>query len=154
MSAGRWSDRYTRAELAVELDALKDRAPVLSLAAMALRNGERSDVLADGVDDHGYMVAMRWGNYDDAGVCADAAAALRESGTDDTPDNGATVTGSYHAVGSSVIAGVACTEYVEDATHERYVAVSAGRDSPPELVRVIVTDPDEAYNDARERDET
>lgn len=151
MSAGSWSDRYTRAQLAAELDAIRDRAPLLSLAAMALRNGEPSDELADALEDFGDTVAMRWGNYDAHSICADAAAALRD---ESTPNDGATVTGSFHAVRSSVIGGVAVTEYEADETSERYVAVGLGRsDQPPELVRVIVTDPDEAYDDARERGE-
>jgi hypothetical protein len=141
-----WADRYTRSELASELDALTDRAPVLTLAAKALRDGDTSDALADAVDDHGYMIAMRWGNYDEAGVCKDASDALRDD--EHTVSDGATLTGTFRALRSSVIAGVAVTEFEEDATHERYVLAGLGHpEQPPELVRLYETDPDEDMGD-------
>lgn len=80
MNPGHWHDRFdSRATLAAALDALHERAPILTTAAAALRNGEPSDELADALDDHAHTIAMRWGNYDAHGTVSDAAEALRPS---------------------------------------------------------------------------
>jgi hypothetical protein len=106
----------------------------LAQATAALRRGEQSAALAATVD--GYADAFaRSGNYAAYAACADAADALRID-----PN---VVTGEFRAIRSSCIGGVACVEYEADDT-ARYVAMSRGRDEPPELIRVVSTDPDEA----------
>jgi hypothetical protein len=162
MNTGHWHDRYTRPQLAAALDALGDRAPVVTLAAMALRNGDRSDELADALDDHAHTIALRWGNYDGHAVCSDAAEALRP--IDDSPATRDYVdaqtaqlrnelaasgieSGTFRELRSSCIAGVAVTEYEAETPTARYVTIDCGPFEPPELKRVYASDPDEDQGD-------
>lgn len=76
-----WRDRLADFDGAADaLGKVQHRAPVLTDAAETLRVRYQGDAakLATDVADHGYFVANRYGAYDDAALCADAAQALAE----------------------------------------------------------------------------
>jgi hypothetical protein len=132
---GTAQDRWTIPELAAALDRVAHRAPIVTLAASVLREtrpGECQDQVADDIDEHGYMIARKFGAYDDAAVCGDAAEVLRtlakrpapspsmiveelQAWATDPEDEPVSVegieSGTFRTIGSSCIDGVAVTEH-------------------------------------------
>jgi hypothetical protein len=110
----------------------------LAQAIAALRDGTQSEELADALEAIADLRAQR-GDFDGFMLFYQAASVLR---SEPEPHAG-TVTGEFRALRSSVIGGVACTEY-EGRDTARYVLAGLGQsEQPPELVRVWAADPDE-----------
>jgi hypothetical protein len=148
MSARHWSDRWlNEVELADAVAALDINGLAQPVSALrGLRNFELQH-LAELCDAHGETMA-RAGRYEVFVVLTDAAAALRDMEADAIETEASTVeTGTFRALRSECIAGVAVTEYEGDDT-ARYVAIGHGQsDQPPELVRVWAADPDDVDTD-------
>ena len=144
MSAASWSDRWANeAELADAVAATGINGLAQPIAALRAGFGDELQHMAELCDAHGDMAA-RAGRYEVFATLTDAAAALRDMEADAIETEASTVeTGTFRALRSECIAGVAVTEYVGEDT-ARYVSIGHGQsDQPPELVRVWAADPDD-----------